>query len=297
MISSLLPHLYYFYTVASEQSFTAAAVKLRISQSAVSLQIARLEEKLGVDLFHREGRRSITLTQAGGQLWNLCREIFTKLEMSTALGQAQAPVEPLRVTAPSLFGTYMVLPFIKIFEKRHAGLKVIPMITDRVVDLKQEGIDIAIRWKLSKNVKLGDKVLRQVPFGFIASKSYLTQNAPIKSAEDLNRNTLIAYGEQHILVTQWQALLPKKQRHLPKKLLIIDNSLAQLEAVVQGFGLAILPVTVLKFPQYQKKLQAVLPQHHYQVGIYGCVATHRHTPERQTLFLNEFKAYLSEIGG
>lgn len=295
MINNHLPHLYYFYSVAQEQSFSAAAVKLRISQSAVSLQIARLEEKLGLDLFHREGRREVTLTKAGEELWQLCQEIFSKLETSPSLGQQsnQNQVEILHITAPALFGTYLFLPFIKLFEKRHPHLKIAPLITDRMVDLTQEKIDIALRWKIPKVVKPKDQLMHQAYFGFIASKSYLAQAPQIKTSADLQRQTLITYGENHIVAKQWQILLPKKERYMPERILVIDNSLSQLEAVTQGFGLTIMPSTVLNLARYKKSLRAVLPHLRYQVSIYGCLLPQRHKSKSHELFLSEFKNYLN----
>ena len=71
-LTNLLPHLYYFLSVARTHSFTRAAEALGISQSAVSYQIKNLEEKLGVRLFHRDRRQKVTLTVQGRQLAEQC---------------------------------------------------------------------------------------------------------------------------------------------------------------------------------------------------------------------------------
>jgi DNA-binding transcriptional LysR family regulator len=130
MIETIQPYLYTFYLVASHRSFTKTAVALRIAQSAVSIQIKKLEDILQIQLFHRQSRLNLCLTNEGAKLFITCTEIFNKLTDNLAAFDKLEDEATLTVNAPSYFGTYVLLPYIAEFEKTHPKVRVNFQITD-----------------------------------------------------------------------------------------------------------------------------------------------------------------------
>ncbi|MEE8394088.1 MAG: LysR family transcriptional regulator, partial [Rhodospirillales bacterium] len=135
-----------FAGVVEAGGFSSAAAALGISKSAVSKRVARLEDRLGARLLNRTTRR-LSLTEAGAQFHERCIRILSDVEdAQSAITSLQLnPRGTLRVNAPMSFGVRHIAPALAGFMSRHPELKVDLVLNDRVVDLIEEGFDVAVR--------------------------------------------------------------------------------------------------------------------------------------------------------
>src|SRR6266403_276928 len=135
-----------FVKVADLGSFAAAANELRLSPTMIGKHVRYLEERLGSLLINRSTRRQ-NLTELGRNYLDHCRRLLEEAEDGDALAEEalRAPRGRLRVAAPIAFGAHSLAPTIVKFMKRYPEVTVELMLNDRMVDLVEEGFDVAIR--------------------------------------------------------------------------------------------------------------------------------------------------------
>jgi len=135
-----------FARAGSMGSFTAAARALSVSPSAVSKSIQRLETRLGVPLFSRT-TRSLTLTPEGRNLHERALRLLRDAEEieQVAMAARAEPAGPLRIAAPLPIGVHIIAPALPAFRARHPKVMVDLRLNDQIVDLIEDGIDIAVR--------------------------------------------------------------------------------------------------------------------------------------------------------
>jgi LysR family transcriptional regulator for bpeEF and oprC len=175
-----------FVRTAEARSFTAAARALGISPSGVSKAIARLEAGFKVRLLHRTSR-SVTMTPEGAVFYERCRQVLTDLEDAEQVLSAahETPRGSLRVTLPLSLGRLHLARLIPEFLQRHPEITVHASATDRMVDLIEEGFDVAVRLGQPPDTRL---VARQLTGGFLmtcAAPSYLKRHGTPATPEDL----------------------------------------------------------------------------------------------------------------
>lgn len=182
-----------FAEVAKQGGFTAAANALGLSKSTVSKQVARLEDKLGVRLLNRTTRR-LSLTEVGRAYYERCRRIIEEAE-DAELAVTQLHAEPrgtLRVNAPISFGTLHVAGVLPAFMARYPDLHVDMELNDRVVDLVEEGLDMAIRIGELSDSTLVARRLAPCRFAAVASPAYWDAHGrPEHPSELADHNCLI----------------------------------------------------------------------------------------------------------
>lgn len=173
-----------FVQAAEARSFTAAGRQLGISPSAVGKAVARLEERLGVRLFHRS-TRVVTLTPEGGQFLERCRKIFCEIEQAELeLSQTRdAPRGTLRVSLP-MVGRLMV-PTLSAFMETWPGIALDLAFTDRLVDVIDEGFDAVIRTGEARDSRLMTRVLGSYTLKLVGAPAYFAAHGIPESASDL----------------------------------------------------------------------------------------------------------------
>jgi len=136
-----------FVAVARAASFTQAGTALGISKSAVGKAVARLEDRLGVKLFHRTTRR-LALTADGEAYFAVCARALEGIaEAEGSLGgKLLVPAGRLRIDMPAAFGRKVMLPILLDIGKAYPALQLTLTFTDDVIDLVEEGVDLAIRF-------------------------------------------------------------------------------------------------------------------------------------------------------
>lgn len=184
-----------FVAVAEEEGFAAAARRLALSPPAVTRAVTALEERLGASLLHRT-TRIVRLTEAGARFLADCKRILAEIEEAEAAA-AGAHAEPrglLTVTASSLFGRMFVAPVLLDFLARHPLLSARTVFVDRIVDIVDEGIDVAVRISHLPDSSLTAARVGAVRRVLCASPGYLAQRGAPETPADLARLDAIAFG-------------------------------------------------------------------------------------------------------
>lgn len=228
-----------FVAVAEGKSFTAGARRLSLSAPAVTRAIAMLEHKLGVKLLTRTTRH-VRVTDAGQRYLDDVRRILGEVAEAdeAAAGINAEPRGHLTVTAPSLFGKMFVLPGIVTFLQRHPAMEVSVLLLDRVVNMLEEGVDVAVRIGALPDSSMTAVRVGQVRRVVCAAPQYLANSGiPLTPAELLNHaiintNNMGAGCEWKFGDADNSTTVQVKPR------LTVTTNDAAIEAAVLGFGIA-----------------------------------------------------------
>lgn len=183
-----------FVAVADTGGFSAAAERLGLSRAMASRHIQVLEDRLGVRLLHRTTRR-VSLSQAGlGYLERAQRLLADFDDAETEVrGERAAPRGTLRVNGPVSFGRAHLAAALPSFLEQHPGLTVELTVNDRIVDLIEEGYDVAIRIGRLSDSSLIAKCLGTVEVRLAASPAYLAKHGLPTEPSDLGDHTWLGY--------------------------------------------------------------------------------------------------------
>lgn len=246
-----------FVRAADLLSFAEAGRALGISASAVGKNVARLEQQLGLRLFHRTTRQ-VRLTQEGSLFHERCRRILDELHDARAAMQAaaEAPRGRLRVSLPTI-GYRFLLPVLPEFQARYPEVELDLDFNDHLVDVVEAGLDVVIR-----SGELADSRLvarRLGPFRFIlaASPAYLSKRGVPLTPPDLAGHSSLRYRFLNSgKLEEW--MLPG----LPAMpiVLVCNNMEAMLGAAVSGLGLAYMPDFLARDALARGELQQVLAE-------------------------------------
>ncbi|WP_288377784.1 LysR family transcriptional regulator [uncultured Pseudomonas sp.] len=182
-----------FVAVGELESFAGAARRLDMSPAAVTRAVSALEERLEVKLLLRT-TRSVRLTEAGGRYLEDCRSILASIAEANeaAAGVNATPKGELAVTAPILFGKKFVMPSIVRYLQQYPEVDVSAYFLDRVVNMVEEGMDVAVR--IGQLPDSGLKALRvgKVRRMLCASPDYLARHGVPTHPSDLHEHVVIA---------------------------------------------------------------------------------------------------------
>lgn len=184
-----------FLRVTDTGSFAAAAQALRLTPSAVSRSVARLEARLGVRLLQRS-TRSLTLTAEGEAYRLRARRVLAELddlERSFAADQAE-PRGRLRVNTSVPFGLHGVLPVLPEFLQRHPRVTVDLSMTDALVDLVEERVDVAIRHGPLPDSALRARTLGSSRWRVVAAPAYLQRHGTPQHPDQLDAHNCLNFN-------------------------------------------------------------------------------------------------------
>ncbi|WP_380879150.1 LysR family transcriptional regulator [Sphingomonas sp. DBB INV C78] len=184
-----------FLAVAEGGSFAAAAKQLRLTPSAVSRSIARLEARLGVLLISRT-TRALALTSEGEVYRRRVAGLIGEIdEVERSLGRdRQEPRGPLRVNASVPFGVHWLLPILPRFLEAHPAVTLDLALSDTLVDLVEERADIAIRIGPLRDTRLRAKKLGRSLMAVVASPDYLARRGEPLHPKDLDGHTCLQFS-------------------------------------------------------------------------------------------------------
>ncbi|MEG7491988.1 LysR family transcriptional regulator [Enterobacter hormaechei] len=225
-------------------SFAQAAVRLHLSRSAVGKSIARLEERLGVRLFHRT-TRSQRLTDNGALFYERCLRALEEIrgaESQLETGKHQVSGR-LRVAMPVLFGRQCIAPLLIELAQEHPGLELEMSFSDRIVDLVEEGFDMAVRnGTLADSAVLVARRLGVHRMVLCAAPDYLIKNGQPQSVDDVRQYTAINYTRAgRVLPWQLMDYDGTSRTFIPRSSLNMDDLQAICDAALAGHGIAWLP--------------------------------------------------------
>jgi DNA-binding transcriptional LysR family regulator len=227
-----------FVRIVESGSLTAAANALDTSLPTVVRTLAALERQLGVSLLRRTTRR-IHLTDEGAQYLGRCRDILSTLqETEEALVSSRSePVGKLTVTASALFGRRYVAPIVYDFLRHHPKISADVLFVDRVVNLIEEGVDVAVRI-----AHLKDSSLVAIPVGRVrrvvcASEQYLRRHGVPQVPNDIRKHSCV----RHLgLVprSEWRFRVGNRHVSVPITSVITCNDIdSAVNACIGGLGL------------------------------------------------------------
>ncbi|AUT73282.1 LysR family transcriptional regulator [Paraburkholderia hospita] len=191
----LLGSIELFCFAAELESFTLAATAASVTPAAVSRSVARLEERLGVRLFVRTTRQ-IRLTDAGSRYFEQCRLALAQLADAEreATGQQSTPSGVLRISMPTPYSHYRVLPLLAEFRKLYPDVTVETHLSNRNIDFADEGFDLAIRGRAPDDSGLIARKLEDAELVVVASPAYLKSAAKLETPDDLIHHECIQFA-------------------------------------------------------------------------------------------------------
>ena len=184
-----------FVAVADLKGFAPAARKLGLSPSAVTRLVAALEQRLGARLLQRT-TRSVTLTDVGTRYLERARRILADIEEAegAAEGERTRPSGRLVVSAPVGFGRRHVSPIVSVYLKRYGEVSAELRLSDRVVNLIEEGVDLAVRIGHLPDSSLVARHVGEMPRIVVASPGYLKARGEPKTPEAIASHDTILFG-------------------------------------------------------------------------------------------------------
>lgn len=251
-----------FVAVADLRGFSAAARRLGLSNSAVTRLLAALEERLGIRLLQRT-TRSVTLTDTGARYLESARRILAAIDDadSTARAQQTTPMGRLVVTAPSLFGRREVAPLMCDFLEKFPAVMGELTLTDRVTNLIEEGIDVAVRIGVLDDSSLRTRVVGKTRRVVVGSPSYLAQHKRLRTPEDLHAHTLTHFSALNSPL-EWRFHREGKDARVTIKPAFVTNSAdAAIEHTERGGGLTMVLAYQVVDAVKKGRLQVVLSKY------------------------------------
>lgn len=255
-----------FMHVAERQSFTAAADELTMSRQTVSDQIRDLEEHLGVRLLNRTTRR-VALTESGAAFLEKARLGLGAIEEAEAeaASLAATPRGVLRVNAPMSFGFRHVAPAVGAFMLANPEIRIELTLNDRVVNLIEENVDVAIRIGQLGDSSLIARKLAPCRSVLCASPDYLKQHGRPKHPRDLAGHRCLAYAyaaDNQDWTFERKAKGARKAERVTVRVqhsLLCNNGDALIEAAAAGAGVTVQPSFIAGDALNEGRVVALLP--------------------------------------
>ena len=227
--------------VAEARSFTRAAGDLGLTQSGLSRAISRLEQELGVRLLQRN-TRSVSLTPDGQMLYERCAPLLAELAETEKLmlDRSSHPTGLLKISTPSLFGRKVVMPVIGELTLRYPELRIEAVMTDRLVDIVDEGFDALLRTGEIQDQRLIARALPPLRWVTVAAPAYLARFGTPHSIDELQHHHCITVRNlRNGRMVDWQFMQGGKVQDVSVEgRLIFDIGDGMVDAAVGGFGIA-----------------------------------------------------------
>ncbi len=230
-----------FVAVVEEGNFTEAAERLEMSAVMVGKYVRELEERLGVRLLERTTRRQ-SLTDAGRVFYEDAKRALEQVRLAeTSVERLRAsPSGTLRVSAPTTFGAYVVAPLAATFQQRHPRVRVELELSNRVVDLIDEGFDLAIRIGELGDADLIAKPLAQYRMVICASPGYLALHGHPQTPKDLGAHRCLAHSVWNNR-NGWMLKSAEGPRHWNEPDFTCNDGNGLRMAAIAGAGLLLQP--------------------------------------------------------
>jgi DNA-binding transcriptional LysR family regulator len=287
-----------FSAVVDAGSFTQAAESLGLPKAAISRHVAELETRLGVRLLHRTTRR-LSLTEEGEVFYARAKELLAgvaeaEMEISS---RSRAASGLLRINAPVTFGNLQLAPLWGVFRGLHPQVSLEITLSDRVVDLVEEGFDMAIRIATLPSSTLISKRLASTRVVLCASPSYLAQHGEPQQPSELSQHAVIAYsywsgGDE------WQFDGPQGQTSVRVRPCIRTNSGDTCRAAALAHqGIILQPDFLVGRDLAAGSLRELMPQFHsVELGIYALYPSRKHVAPKVRALIDFLAERLATAG-
>ena len=283
--------------VVDSGSFVRAADALGLSNAAVTRQIASLETHLGARLLHRTTRR-LSLTDAGAEFCARSRVILEEIaEAEAVAGQGSAqPFGLLRISAPLSFGLMQLARFLPGFRARHPQLRLDIDLSDRVVDLANEGIDVALRIASELDGNLVARRIAPVSMVVCASPDYLKRRGTPKVPAELVDHATLSFsylwaGDEWPFTDASGDLTRVKV----SPAVHATNGDLLRELAVAGGGIIMQPTFIVASELERGTLVPILPEYQtLELSLFAVYLSRRHLSNKVRVFIDELVSAIGE---
>ncbi len=251
-----------FAAIADTGGITAAAQKLGLTKSFVSRELAALESTLGTRLVQRTTRR-VSLTDTGDLLASYARRVVEEIENAEAAIEAarEAPRGELKVTAPFSIIRFILVSRLKEFRARYPDVKLSLDASMRIVDLVEEGVDVAIRIGALPSSSLVARRLAMVPQILAAAPDYLKKHGTPKTPADLIHHDIINL-KKDAAPDNWSLEGDGDSAQVAvRPVIAIHDPGILLDLVVQGLGIGVVPSVYAERDLKARRIVRVLPEY------------------------------------
>ena len=257
-----------FEAAARLENFTAAAQELGMTQAAVSYQVKLLEERLGISLFQRTGRK-VALTEKGREIAPILTRAFDQMRQGfAALTQDHSAV--LSISCTNSFAHLWLAPRIGAFQMRHPNLAVRIMADDAVVDLARDGIDLAVRGGKGEWPGLEAKLLTHNRLVPMCSPAWRDRYGPIADAQALH--ALPRLSPDDMWWHEWFAAMGVEADPADGPPgIALDSQVMEGRAAIAGQGVAILNHFLWKAEVEAGQLVEAVPSYVREIASYWLV--------------------------
>ena len=249
-----------FVQVVEEGSFSRVAEKLSLTNSVVSKRIARLEENLNTQLLYRTTRK-LSLTDAGRTLYNkakIAKSAFQEAE-NAVTGYGEDMKGHIRITMPVVSANFIFSESIAEFCKQHPEVSVELQITNRLVDLIEEGFDLALRTAVLEDSSLIARRLIDSQWIICATPAYLKQHGTPQTPEQLQNHECLVYKFDNTANSTWPLYIDGKEQLISVHGRFHSNHLSAIkQAALSDLGIAFLPQVLIYEEIQQNTLTQIL---------------------------------------
>lgn len=282
-----------FVAVVVEGSFSNAAHILQLSPQLVSKYVSRLEEQLNIRLLNRTTRK-VSLTEAGSHYFVHAQQILLSIDdMESQLsGLQQNPKGVLRISAPVSFALKHMAKLITDFQNRYPLVTIDLQLTDRKVDIIEEGFDIALRIGKLKSSSLVAKQIAPIRVVLCASPEYLKHHGTINNPEDLESHRYLHYSHMSMDGKENIYQLLKAKVLTQGNEFSSNNGDVLVEAAIEGAGFVLQPTFIVSEAVSNGKLVIVLPElEPKRIGLYAIYAHRKLLPHKVRCFIDFMEGY------
>ncbi len=277
-----------FAKVVASGSLSSAARDLGVSTAVVSRRLAALEARLGVRLLNRTTRR-LALTDEGASYHEACARILAEIEDADAAAAARR-VEPqglLKVALPASFGHKHIAPLVPPFAARFPKIQLAFSLSDRTVNVIEEGFDLAIRIGELEDSSLAARKLAPNRRVVCASPDYLRRHPAPRTPEDLQRHNCLTTND---LQMNWEYKGPDGKRGVVRVSghYACDNWEVLREWAMAGLGIALKSTWDVRRQLEDGTLVPLLPGYDFgtDVAIYAVYPHRRYLPAKTRVFID-----------
>ena len=285
----------FFVQAAQARSFSAAGRVLGVSSSAVGKSVARLEQRLGVRLFHRS-TRSITLTTEGALFLDRCRRILDELEAAEleVAETREAPRGKLRVSVPMVGG--LLLPVVTAFMHRYPDIALDVDVSDRLVDVIEDGFDAVIRTGAPRDSRLMSRPLMPFQLVLVGAPAYLARRGTPLSPSDLAGHACLQHKFPSTGKIELWPLRMADGATLPDlpAAMVCNTTEVLADAARAGLGIACVPDFMVRNAIAAGELVTVLDDFNAHQGCFRILwPTSKHLAPKLRVFIDFVVAQLS----